>query len=93
MISDLYTNSIFSSVIPFDFGELIQVVPLQYLIYFLAGTNNKQFWNIHEKKEHFASFRLLKLFTKSFVNPIVDITLTFSNSSFNSLVYYQNLSF
>ena len=43
MISDLYTNSIFSSVIPFDFGELIQLVQIKYLIYFLAGTNNKQF--------------------------------------------------
>ena len=81
MISDLYTNSIFSSVIPFDFGELIQVIPLQYLMYCLAGINNKQFLNILEKKKHFASFRLLKLFIKSFVNPFVDITLTFSNSS------------
>ena len=52
MISDLYTSSIFSSVIPFDFGELIQVIRLQYLMYCLAGINNKQFLNILEKKKN-----------------------------------------
>ena len=35
-------------------------------------------------KKHFAPLRILNLFIKSFVNSFVDISLTFSDSSFNS---------
>ena len=40
------------------------------------------FWNIHEEK-YFDPFRILRLFIKSFGDPFVGITLTFSDSSFN----------
>ena len=44
LLSDLVTFSIFSifsSDIPLDFYESILVVPLKYLMYFLAGINTK----------------------------------------------------
>ena len=41
--------SIFSSDIPFNFHDSIWVVPVKYLMYFLAGINTKQYWNIPEE--------------------------------------------
>ena len=52
-----------------------------YLI--LADINTKQFGNTPEKK-YFVTLRILYLFIKSFLNPFVDISLTISDSSFNS---------
>ena len=43
-------------------------------------------FEIFLKKFFFAPFRMLILFIKSFVNPFVDIALTFSSSSFNSFL-------
>ena len=40
-ITDLVMFSMFSSDIPLDFQEWIQVVPLKYLMYLLAGVNTK----------------------------------------------------
>ena len=40
-ITNLVIFSIFSSDIPLDFHESIRVVPLKYLMYFLAGINTK----------------------------------------------------
>ena len=40
-LSDLVISSIFSSDISLDFHESIQVVPIKYLMCFLAGVNNK----------------------------------------------------
>ena len=52
-------------------------------MYFLAGINTQQFWNIPEEKI-LAPLRILYLFIKSLVNPFVVTTLTISDSSFNS---------
>ena len=41
LLSDLVIFSIFSCDTPLDFYESIWVVPLKYLMYFLAGTNTK----------------------------------------------------
>ena len=41
LLSDLVKFWIFSSEIPLDSHELIRVVPWKYLIYFLAGINDK----------------------------------------------------
>ena len=41
LLSDLVIFSTFSFHIPLDFQESIWVVPLKYLIYFLAGINTK----------------------------------------------------
>ena len=41
LLSDLVIFSIFSSDILLDFQESIWVVPLKYLMYFLAGLNTK----------------------------------------------------
>ena len=49
LLSDLVIFSIFSLDISLDFQELIQVVPLKYLMYFLSGINAKEFWNIPEE--------------------------------------------
>ena len=68
--------SIFSSDIPLDFFKSVRVVPLEHLMYFLAGTNTKWFWHVHKEKD-FAPLRILNLLIKSFVNPIVDIALLF----------------
>ena len=54
-------------------------------MYFLAAINITYFWNIPEEK-YFAPLRIINLFIKSFVNPFVDIALTFSDSSFNSFL-------
>ena len=66
-------------------------------MYSIAGINTKLFWNI-PKEKYFAPLIMLNLFIKSFVNPFLDIALTFFGSSFNLflfdatfLVYYQNL--
>ena len=40
-LSYLAIFSIFSSDIPLDFHDSTQVVPLKYLMYFLAGINTK----------------------------------------------------
>ena len=76
VLFDLVMFSIFSSNIPLDFHESIRVEPLKYLMYFLAGVNTKQSWNITEKK-YCAPLWILNLFIKSFVNPFVDIALAF----------------
>ena len=55
-------------------------------MYFFAGVNTKKFLNILEEK-YFAPLRILNLFIKSFVNSLVDVTLTFSDSSFNSFLF------
>ena len=52
-------------------------------MYFLAGINTKQIWNIPEEK-YFAPLRIL---FKSFVNPFIDIAVTFNDSSFNSFLF------
>ena len=39
LLSDLVIFSIISSNIRLDFYNLIRVVPVKYLMYFLAGTN------------------------------------------------------
>ena len=75
---------VFSSDIPLDFQELIKIVPLRNFMYFLAGIKTKYFWNIPEE-ESFALLGILNLFIKSFVNAFLDIALTFSDSSFNSI--------
>ena len=41
LLSDLVIFSIFSSDVPLDFYESIQLGPLEYLMYFLAGINTK----------------------------------------------------
>ena len=41
LLSDLVIFSIFSTDIPLDSKELIQVVPLKYLMYFLAAISTK----------------------------------------------------
>ena len=41
LLSNLVIFSIFSSDSPLDFHKSIQVVPLKYLMYFLAGINTK----------------------------------------------------
>ena len=46
--SYIFNVLIFSLDIPLDFRKLIQVVPLKYLMYFLASINTKLFWNIPE---------------------------------------------
>ena len=86
LLSDLVIFSIFSSDIPLDFDESIQVMPLKYLMYFLAGLNTKWFQNIHEKK-YFAPLGTLNLCIKSFDNPANNVALTFFDSSFNSFLF------
>ena len=49
---------------------------------FLGGLNSKYFWNILEEK-YFAPLKILNLLIESFVNPFVNIALTFSQSLFN----------
>ena len=61
-------------------------MPLKYLMYFLAGINTKWFWNI-PKEKYFAPLRIINLFIKHFVNPFVDIALTFFDSSFSSILF------
>ena len=41
LLSDLLIFSILSSDIPLNFHDLIQLVPIKYLMYFLFGINNK----------------------------------------------------
>ena len=77
---------IISSDIPLDFYDSIQVVPKKYLMYFLAGINTKQFWNI-PKEKYFAPLRIMNLSIKSFVNSSAHVALTFFDSSFNSFLF------
>ena len=53
---------------------------------FLVGTNTKQFWSI-PKEKYIAPFRITNLSIKSFVNPFVDIALTFCVGPFNSFLF------
>ena len=76
MLFDLVIFSIRSSDIPLDLDDSIRVVPVKYLIYFLAGINTKKFWNI-PKEKYFAPLRALILFIESFVNPFDDIAFNF----------------
>ena len=62
------------SDIPLDFHEPIWVMPLKYLMHFLAAINTKQFWNIPQGK-YFAPLRILNLFNKYFVNTFFLILL------------------
>ena len=55
-------------------------------MYSIAGINTKPFWNIIKEK-YFAPLRMLNLFIKSFVNPFLDIALTFFGSSFNLFLF------
>ena len=75
LLSDLVIFSRLSSNILLDFHDSIRVVPVKYLMY----------WNIPE--EFFAPLRILNLSMKSFVNPFVDVALTFFNSLFNSFLF------
>ena len=77
---------IISSDIPLDFYDSIQVVPKKYLMYFLAGINTKQFWNI-PKEKYFAPLRIMNLSIKSFVNSSAHVALTSFDSSFNSFLF------
>ena len=77
---------IISSDILLDFYDSIQVVPKKYLMYFLAGINTKQFWNI-PKEKYFAPLRIMNLSIKSFVNSSAHVALTFFDSSFNSFLF------
>ena len=86
MLSDLAVFSIFPSDISLEFDETIQVMPLKYLMYFLAGLNTKWFQNIREKK-YFAPLGILHFFIKSFDNPANNIALTFFDVSFNSFLF------
>ena len=58
-LSDLVIFSIISSDISLDFHDLIQVVPLKYLIYILAGINTKLLGKTSEEK-YFT--KLIRLF-------------------------------
>ena len=50
LLSDLDIFLMFSYKIPLVFYKLILAVPRKYLMYFLAGINNKWFWNIPNEK-------------------------------------------
>ena len=39
------------------------------------------------EEKYFSPLRILNLFIKSFINPFVDIALTFIDGSFNSFLY------
>ena len=54
-------------------------MPVKYLMYFLASINTEKFWKIPEEK-YIAPLRILNL-------PLVDIALTFFDSSFNSFLF------
>ena len=49
LLPDLAIFSMISFDIPLDFHKSIRVVPLKYLMYFLASTNAKQLSNIPEE--------------------------------------------
>ena len=104
MHSDLVVFSIFFSDILLDFQESIWLVLPEYLMYFLAGIDAKQFWNISEEK-YFASLRILNIFIKGFFNPFLikgfvkpflDIALTFFDSLFKwflfKFVFFKKLA-
>ena len=64
-----YIFNIFSEI-SLDFDYSIQIVPLKYLMYLLAGINTKQFLNILPEK-YFCPLRMLNPFIKSFVIPLL----------------------
>ena len=76
LLSDLVISLIFSSDISLDFHELIRVVPLKYLMYFLTGIKLNNF-EIFLKKKWILNLWILNLFIKSFAKPFLDIALTF----------------
>ena len=86
MLSDLNVLSILSPEIPLDLHDSVQVVPLKYLIYLLAGINAKQNSNI-PKEKYFTVLRMLNLFVESFVNLFVDTALNFLDKLFNSFLF------
>ena len=99
LLFELVIILLFSSDISLDFNQSVQVVPLKHLMYLLAGINTKWFLNIPEEK-YFPPLRIQMLFFKHFVNPFVNITLTFLmvpliyfHLKQYFLVYHQNLSF
>ena len=53
---------------------------------FLAEVNTKYLRNIPEEN-YFVPLRILTLFVKSFVNPFVDIALTFFDNSCNPFLF------
>ena len=57
------------------------------LIYFLAGINTKEFWNILKEK-YFAPLRIMSWFINYFANPFFDTALTCFDSLFNSFLFY-----
>ena len=55
-------------------------------MYSLVGIKPKQFRNI-PKQKYFASLKILSLFVKSFLKPLVDIALTFFENLYNSHLF------
>ena len=49
-------------------------------------------WNIHEEK-YFSQLRILNLSINSFVNPFADISLTFSDNLFHSILFKKTSLF
>ena len=80
LMSDLAIFSSFSSNIPLDFHDSTRVMLVKYLMYFLAGINMKQFWNI-SKEKYFAPLIILNS-TK-----FIYIALTFFDSLFNLFLF------
>ena len=87
VLFDLVMFSIFSSNIPLDFHESIRVEPLKYLMYFLAGVNTKQSWNITEKKI-LCSIMNTKFIYQIFCEPFCWYCFSFFfDSSFNLFLF------
>ena len=82
LLFDLVILWMLSSDVTLDFHDSVRVVPLKYLMYFLLGIKTKYFWNI-SKEKCFAALQILNLSIKSFVNPFVNIALTFSSILFD----------
>ena len=60
-------------------------------MYFLAGINTKWFWKI-PKEKYFTPLKIIDLFVKSFLNPLVDIALTCSDSPLILYGFFSLLS-
>ena len=91
LLFNLVAFSILSSDIPLDFHEPIRVVPLKYLMYFLAGINAKQFWNI-PKEKHFVPLTIQNLFMKFFVNTFFNFFVSSFNSCLFKSVFFTKLA-
>ena len=85
MFFDVVIFSINSSDIPLDFHDSILVVPLKYLMYFLAGINANKFEIFLKNILLHYPLRIL-IYIKYFVNPFVDIAFTSFNSLFISFL-------